>query len=231
MNLGGHTNMTTQRQKTKVYYLSVVSKARQHSNIDKDMAIRYFTKQKACQRISANKSYADALKFGKDTFAKVKTNPLPPIHIKNSDLVKQGVPTRTVKIPANRVNATTCFNKIYKQESPVHITLHDRFDALNIIDTTDEVDMPSVCPYVTKMHILMMFSRIPIHLGASLTGLGGHFDSMVYSLPIPLGFMDYTIVHLEILNIVVAAKISATHWSNQKVQIFCDNMAVVEVDW
>ena len=73
------------------------------------------------------------------------------------------------------------------------------------------------------------FSRIPVHLDASLTGLGGHFDSMVYSLPIPLGFMGYTIVHLEILNIVVAAKIWATHWSNQRVQIFCDNMAVVEV--
>ena len=41
--------------------------------------------------------------------------------------------------------------------------------------------------------------------------------------------MGETIVHPEILNIVVAAKIWATHWSNQKVQIFCDNMAVVEV--
>ena len=61
------------------------------------------------------------------------------------------------------------------------------------------------------------FSRIPVHLDASLTGLGDHFDSMVYSLPIPLGFMGYTIIHLEILNIVVAAKIWATHWSNQKV--------------
>ena len=71
MNLGGHTNMTTQRQKTKVYYSSVVSKARQHSNIDKNMAIRYFTRQKAYQTISANKSYADALKFGKESSAKV----------------------------------------------------------------------------------------------------------------------------------------------------------------
>ena len=52
---------------------------------------------------------------------------------------------------------------------------------------------------------------------------------MVYSLSIPLGFRDYTIVHLELLNIVVAAKIWTQHWSNQKIQIFCDNMAVVEV--
>ena len=41
--------------------------------------------------------------------------------------------------------------------------------------------------------------------------------------------MKYTIVHLEILNIVVAAKIWANHWANKKIQIFCDNMAVVEV--
>ena len=52
---------------------------------------------------------------------------------------------------------------------------------------------------------------------------------MVYSLPIPLGYMNYTIVHLEILNIVVAAKIWANDWANQKIQMFCDNMAVVEV--
>ena len=80
-----------------------------------------------------------------NTFAKVNNNPLPPSHIKKSDPVKQGVSTRTVKTPANRVNATTCFNKIYKQESPIHITLHNRFDALNVISTTDKVDMPSVC--------------------------------------------------------------------------------------
>ena len=51
-------------------------------------------------------------------------------------------------------------------------------------------------------------------------GLGGHFGSMVYALSIPLGFMNYTIVHLEILNIVVAANIWATHWSNRKIQVF-----------
>ena len=74
------------------------------------------------------------------------------------------------------------------------------------------------------------FSRIPVHLDACLTGLGGHFGSMVYSLPIPLGFKNYTIVHLEILNIVVAAKIWANHWSNKKIQIFCDNRAVVKIE-
>ena len=73
------------------------------------------------------------------------------------------------------------------------------------------------------------FSRIPVHLDACLTGQGGKFGSMVYALPIPLGFKGYSILHLEILNIVVAAKIWASHWADKKIQIFCDNMAVVDV--
>ena len=73
------------------------------------------------------------------------------------------------------------------------------------------------------------FSRIPVHLDACLTGLGGKFGSMVYALPIPLGFKGYSIVHLEILNIVVAAKIWASHWADKKIEIFCDNMAVVDI--
>ena len=42
-------------------------------------------------------------------------------------------------------------------------------------------------------------------------------------------FRDYSIVHLEILNIIVACKIWAPQWENKKIQIFCDNLAVVEV--
>ena len=145
MNLGGHMSMTTQRQKTKVYYSSIVSKARQQSNIDKNLAIRYFNKQKAYQSISANKSYADALKYGRNTLAKVNNTLLSASRITKSDPVKQGVSTTIGRPSANRVNATTCFNKTYKQESPIHITLHNRFDVFNTVDTTDEVDMPSVC--------------------------------------------------------------------------------------
>ena len=64
------------------------------------------------------------------------------------------------------------------------------------------------------------FSRIPVHLDASVTGLGGHFGFIVYSLPIPLGFKGCTIIHLQILNIVVAAKIWSNHWAAKKIQIF-----------
>ena len=72
-------------------------------------------------------------------------------------------------------------------------------------------------------------SNIEVHLDACLTGLGGHFGNMIYTLPIPLGFQQYDITQLEMINIVVAAKIWASHWSNKKIRIYSDNMAVVQV--
>ena len=72
-------------------------------------------------------------------------------------------------------------------------------------------------------------SNIEVHLDACLTGLGGHFGNMIYTLPIPLGFHDYDIAHLEMLNIIFAAKIWASHWSNRRIRIYSDNMAVIQV--
>ena len=66
-------------------------------------------------------------------------------------------------------------------------------------------------------------------LDASLQGLGGTFDKMVHALPIPKGFKNYTILHLQILHLVVALKIWGSHWKDKTVKIKCDNMAVVEV--
>ena len=73
------------------------------------------------------------------------------------------------------------------------------------------------------------YCHFEVHLDASLTGLGGAFKNMVYALPLPVNHGNYTIVHLEILNVVVALKIWASHWSNHRIKIYCDNMAVVEV--
>ena len=68
-----------------------------------------------------------------------------------------------------------------------------------------------------------------VYLDACLTGLGAIFGHHIYSLPIPIGYNDYTIVHLEILNIVVALKLWGESWQDQVIEIMCDNMAVVEV--
>ena len=68
-----------------------------------------------------------------------------------------------------------------------------------------------------------------IALDACFSGLGAVYKDMVYALPIPRGFGNYIIVHLEMLNIMVALKIWGQHWSNKLVQIKCDNLAVVSV--
>ena len=68
-----------------------------------------------------------------------------------------------------------------------------------------------------------------VHLDACLTGFGGSFNNMVYHLQIPLEYKNYTIVHLEILNIVVALKIWGKHWQDKLIELKCDNLAVVEV--
>ena len=66
-------------------------------------------------------------------------------------------------------------------------------------------------------------------MDACLTGLGGCYDNMVYTIQIPGGYKGYDINHLEMINIMVVLKIWGTSWSNQCVQIFCDNLPVVEI--
>ena len=68
-----------------------------------------------------------------------------------------------------------------------------------------------------------------IHLDACLTDLGGCYNNMIYTIPIPEGHKDYNINHLGMINIMVAIKIWDTCWSKQCVEILCDNLPVVEV--
>ena len=54
-----------------------------------------------------------------------------------------------------------------------------------------------------------------LHLDACLTRMGGIFENQCYALPIPKDFNRYSIVHLEMLNIVVALKVWTTQWSDK----------------
>ena len=51
----------------------------------------------------------------------------------------------------------------------------------------------------------------------------------MYALPTPQDFCNNTFVHLEMLNIMVALEIWGQHWENKRVEIKCDNLAVVLV--
>ena len=68
-----------------------------------------------------------------------------------------------------------------------------------------------------------------VELNACITGIGGVWNNYVYYLPILLNYLNLTIVHLEMLNILVAVHAFAAHWSHKKVLIKCDNAAVVQV--
>ena len=80
---------------------------------------------------------------------------------------------------------------------------------------------------VTMYQVTPLYNQI--FLNASLQGMGGCFNNYVYSLPIPLGFKNYNIVQLEMINVMVALKMWGQCWSNKCIRIFCDNLAVVEV--
>ena len=55
------------------------------------------------------------------------------------------------------------------------------------------------------------------------------YNDLVYALHIPCGYKEYDIVHLEMINVIVALKLWGHVWANHKVHICCDNLAVVDV--
>ena len=52
---------------------------------------------------------------------------------------------------------------------------------------------------------------------------------MVYHLPIERDFANLDIVHLEMVNIVMALRLFARLWSGTRILVKCDNEAVVKV--
>ena len=68
-----------------------------------------------------------------------------------------------------------------------------------------------------------------LHLDACLTGFGDRCGQFVYHLPIARGFRNWTIVHLEMVNILLAMILFANIWASKKILINCDNQALVTV--
>ena len=64
---------------------------------------------------------------------------------------------------------------------------------------------------------------------ASLQGLGARWGHQVYTLAIPLGYNDLSIVHFEMLNILVAVRTWGQQWCGKAVRIACDYQPVVSV--
>ena len=90
------------------------------------------------------------------------------------------------------------------------------------LDAEFHKDLNWFLTFFTSFNGVTMYDIHPIsdhiYLDACLTGLGGCFRNMVYTIPLPLGFEHYSIVHLEILNIVVALKIWGPMWQDARIQ-------------
>ena len=83
---------------------------------------------------------------------------------------------------------------------------------------------------ITCIHKDIIPEDHTLHVDASLTGLGGVWANRVYASPIiQLTQFDLKIVHLEMLNILVALRIWKFFWTHSTVRIFCENKAVVQV--
>ena len=68
-----------------------------------------------------------------------------------------------------------------------------------------------------------------LEVDASLQGLGGRWGNLVYKILIPLGYVSYGIVQLEMLNVMVAIKLWSRFWKGKKITLECDNGAVVAI--
>ena len=58
-----------------------------------------------------------------------------------------------------------------------------------------------------------------LELDACLTGFGGCCGNLVYHLPIQRGYNNWTIVHLEMANILIAVRLFQGQWASSRVLI------------
>ena len=100
------------------------------------------------------------------------------------------------------------------------------------VSLTDDFkcDLAWFAKFLPNYNDVNLYDHKPIHetleLDACLTGLGGRVENCVYHLPLEKGYQGCTVVHIEMVNILVAFRLFG---SGRKILVKCDNQAVVEV--
>ena len=112
--------------------------------------------------------------------------------------------------------------------------LRDNYDKKTITLTQDfKRDLRWFQRFLTQYNGISFFDHTPVdgvlELDACLTGLGGRWGSFVYHLPLAHHLKNLAIVHIEMINILVATRIFAKYWHRKHILVRCDNMAVVQV--
>ena len=82
---------------------------------------------------------------------------------------------------------------------------------------------------ITKIHGHSEGSK-NLYIDACLTGIGTFVDGQVYHCEIPHCYrLSLTIVHFEMLNVMVALRLWGELWANSSITVHCSNAAVVSV--
>ena len=107
-------------------------------------------------------------------------------------------------------------------------------DSQKIILTSDfKRDLRWFAQFLPHYNGVSFYDHRPIdltlELDAYLTGLGGRWNNFVYHLPLVLGYMNWSIVQLEMVNILLTVRLFQPYWAGRKVLVKCDNEAVVTV--
>ena len=107
----------------------------------------------------------------------------------------------TKRVKSSRPFLNRMLELLRKADKQVKISLTEEF----------RKDLHWFITFLPKFNGVAFFSHEKIcshiELDASLQGLGAICDNKVYSIAISLGFEQYGIIHLEMLNILVAVRV------------------------
>ena len=82
---------------------------------------------------------------------------------------------------------------------------------------------------ITKIHCSNQES-LNFYVDASMTAIGAFFNNRVYHASIPPAYTGIlSIVHYEMVNVMVAFRTWGSSWENKKILVHYDNKAVVNV--
>ena len=88
-----------------------------------------------------------------------------------------------------------------------------------VIDCEFRRDLNWFTKFLPKINGVAFFNHKPIYtyveLDASLQGLGAMCGREIYAIALPIGYQNYNIVHLEMINILVAVRTWAPQWQGQ----------------
>ena len=110
-----------------------------------------------------------------------------------------------------------------ENHSKMYITLDEEF----------KKDVKWFANFLPVFNGVTFFDKRPpkatIGLDATTTCLGAAFGSFVYSFNIANENVKGSIVHIEMLNILVALRLWGRLWHKSRIVIYCDNQAAVSV--